>query len=265
MVSFSAWNLNAEQNNLISYLKVQHALFSNQETFAAFSSPFYVHEFVCVCVYCLKSIERSKELLMLWPRFVFKLPHPQSDSLAPLTSINAFAAASKEQASAPACTQGRRIACLFPSGTQPGTFALLFHPGWSIWAACLSQAWLIPICNNWSRRALRVFHAAPLPRSLFLTNEGWISSSLGDWKKKQERWEEKVVTRWKLRKVEEIPAFEMSQLLTICESVPGTVPTFYWHESNLLSCSCSGRALRREEKTTFPSPEFKVHENRSPQ
>lgn len=104
------------------------------------------------------------------------------------------------------------------------------------------------------------------PSATFFVPDQWrVNIFFSGWLKKKERWEEKVVTRWKLRKVEEIPAFEMSLLLTVCESVPGTVPTFYWHESNLLSCSCSGRALRWEEKTTFPSPEFKVHENKSPQ
>lgn len=109
--------------NLISYLKVEHELFSNQETFA--TSPFSVHLFVYVCVYVL--CHTLKELSKLWPCFVFKLSYPQGDSLTPLTSINAFVVASKEQASAPACTQGRRIAFLFPCGMQAGIFMLLFH------------------------------------------------------------------------------------------------------------------------------------------
>lgn len=139
----------------------------------------YICLCMCVCVYVL--CHTLKELSKLWPCFVFKLSYPQGDSLTPLTSINAFVVASKEQASAPACTQGRIIAFLFPCGMQAGIFMLLFHLAWRIWAACLSQAWIAPICNNRSRRANSVFSCGShITHFLFLTSEGWMPSSLGD-------------------------------------------------------------------------------------
>lgn len=85
---------------------------------------------------------------------------------------------------------------LLPRGTETGRFILLFPPRWSIQAACLSQAQLIPN-NHWSRRT----HRAPLPNSLSLSSEEclllWVTKS-------QRERRTKLVTRGELKMMEEI-------------------------------------------------------------
>lgn len=152
-----------------------------------------------MCRYCLKSTWGLKELSKLDPFTLLEIPHPGGDGVTPLTSIKASAMASKEQVSAPDCTW--RSVHLFLRGTETGLFILLFPPLWSIQAACLSKAQLIPN-NHWSRRTHRVFYRAPLPNSLSLSSEEclllWVTKS-------QRERRAKLVTRGELKMMEEIP------------------------------------------------------------